>query len=88
LRHNKHMAKYMMTVRLDPKEATLARVRRKLKLKKDEIDPVFGVVSLDLDANLYAILVDEAAAARLTGSAGVSSPYANPPIEPFGPPSV
>jgi hypothetical protein len=76
----------MMTLRLDPSEATLARVRRKLKLTKDEIDPDFGLVSLSPERGLYAILVEEAAGEKLRGAEGVEGPFSNPKIEPFGPP--
>jgi hypothetical protein len=81
------MAKLMLTVQLDPRDATLARVRRKLNLTKDEIDRRFGVVSLRPEDNTYAILVDESAASRLAGAPEVSGPFSNPVIEPFGLPT-
>jgi hypothetical protein len=81
------VAKLMLTLRLDPREATLARVRRKLKLGKDELDRAFGLVSLRPEEGTYAILVDEAVASRLSGVPGVGGPFANPVIEPFGPPA-
>ncbi len=80
------MSMLMMTVQLDPREASLANVRRKLQLARNEIDPNFGVVSLKPEENLYAILVDEAASARLAGTEGVVGPFANPRIETFGTP--
>jgi hypothetical protein len=82
------MTKHMMTLRLDPAEANLAGVSRKLNLKGDEIDPNFGVVSINPAENLYAILVDEAASTKLQGSEGVKGPYSNPKIEPYGPPTT
>jgi hypothetical protein len=82
------MKKYMMTLRLDPSEANLAAVSRKLKLNEDEIDPNFGVVSINPAENLYAILVEEAASAKLQGSEGIKGPFSNPKIEPFGPPTT
>lgn len=81
------MAKYMITLRLDPAEANLAAVSRKLNLN-NEIDPNFGVVSINPAENLYAILVDEAAATKLQGREGVKGPYSNPKIEPYGPPTT
>ena len=81
------MPKLMMTVRLDPKEASVAAVTRKLKLRKGEVDEGFGVVSIDPDKKLFAILVDEDVASKLQGHAAVRGPFANPKIEPFGPPT-
>ena len=77
------MAKYMMTLQLDPSEANLTAVSRRLNLKEDEIDPNFGVVNIDPVQNLYTILVDEAVATKLQGSEGIKGPYSNPKIETF-----
>ncbi len=68
------MSKYMMTVHLDPKEATLARVKRKLNLGKNQIDPSFGIVPIDPEQNLYAILVDDDVAQKLQGTENVKGP--------------
>jgi hypothetical protein len=81
------MAKSMMTLRLDPTEANVASVKAKFGLRDDEIDSTFGVVCIDPAQNLYTILVDETTGAKLAGREGVSGPYANPKIEPFGPPT-
>jgi cytochrome oxidase Cu insertion factor (SCO1/SenC/PrrC family) len=80
------MGKLMLTVQLDPKKATLADVQRKLKLQSDEIDKEFGVVSIDPDKDLYAVLVEEGAAGKVKGKKGVGGPFSNPKIEPFGRP--
>ena len=80
------MAKVMATLRLAPDEANLPAVRRKLGLNKGEIDQEFGVVALNPEEHLYAILVDEAIGAKLAELPEVSGPYANPTIAPFGPP--
>lgn len=79
------MAKLMVTLKLEPNQATLSQVKRKLHLKRDEIDAGFGVICIKPDENLYTILVDEAIAQQISGVAGLQS-HANPRIEPFGPP--
>ncbi len=80
----------MLTVKLPPGQATLDEARKRLGLSEDEIDPTFGLVPLDPAAATYAVLVSAEAGARAAASAGdsgdVGGPYANPPIEPFGPP--
>ena len=80
------MAKLLLTVTRDPSRASLEAVKRDLGLSDEEIDHDFGVVSIDPKANRYAILVEDQAAERVGGKQGVEGPFANPPIEPFGPP--
>lgn len=80
------MSRLMLTVKLDPDHATLDDVRQQLGVGEDEIDSDFGVVNIDPEADLYAIMVDDQTAERLSGQPDVKGPYANPPIEPFGPP--
>ena len=82
------MPKVLLTVKLPRQKASLAAIVRELRLTRDEIDQDFGVVRLSLDNDLYAIMVDEAVANRLSGRKDVEikGPYANPRIEPFGPP--
>jgi hypothetical protein len=76
----------MFTVKVEPAEASIAAVRQRLGLEANELDEEFGVVSVDPAQSLYAILVDERASAKLEGREGVQGPFANPPIETFGPP--
>lgn len=76
----------MLTVKLDPDRATLEDARERLGVGEDEIDSDFGVVGIDPEEHLYAIMVDEQAAERLSDQPDVEGPYANPRIEPFGPP--
>jgi hypothetical protein len=66
------MPRVMVTLRLDPEQASLDEVRRLLGLAPEELDPAFGVVNISPAEHLYTILVE-----------GV---YGNPRIEPFGPP--
>jgi hypothetical protein len=80
------MPRVMVTLRLDPEQASLPEVRRLLGLATDEVDPTFGVVNISPAEHLYTILVDEAAASRIAGAEPVEGVYGNPRIEPFGPP--
>ena len=82
------MATRMLTLKLDPSEATLSGVRGKLDLQEDEVDPNFGVVNVSPEQNLYAILVDDKVADRLEGSKDIAGSFSNPKIEPFGPPQA
>jgi hypothetical protein len=63
-------------------------VRQDLGLDEEEIDSESGVVPIDPAQNLYAIMVEESASARIEKGPDVEGPFANPPIEPFGPPQV
>ncbi|MCC5480958.1 hypothetical protein ACFV2N_40935 [Streptomyces sp. NPDC059680] len=73
----------LITIEL-PSGATLDAAMRRLGLTPDEVDTEYGLV--DLRDGSYALLVTQAAADRVQGAAGAKGPYANPPIEPFGPP--
>jgi hypothetical protein len=79
------MADVMITVELDPAEATVDKAAERLGVELDRIDSDFGVVSIDPEQNLYTVLVDEQDAAGAAGRPGVEGPFSNPRIEPFGP---
>jgi hypothetical protein len=80
------MAKVMVTLRLEPEQASLPEVRRLLGLAPEEVDPAFGVVNISPAEHLYTILVEEAAAARVGDADQVEGVFSNPRIEPYGPP--
>jgi hypothetical protein len=80
------MPRVMVTLRLDPGRATLPEVRELLGLAPEEVDPAFGLVNISPAEHLYTILVDEPAATRVADAPEVEGVFANPRIEPFGPP--
>ena len=75
-----------MTVKLDPDAASPDQAAQVLGVPKEKLDGEFGVVNIDPERHLYAVLLDEDVAAAVSGTEGVAGPYSNPPIEPFGPP--
>jgi hypothetical protein len=79
--------KLMMTVTLEPDRATVDEARHRLGLEEDEVDADY-IENIDPERHEYVILVDEQAAERIGGQPGVKGPFANPRIEPFGPPEV
>jgi hypothetical protein len=86
------MANVMVQFQYTGSAPTVEDVARKFDIRADLIDSEFGVIATDPQAGLYTILVDQAVAEKLdrdlkqedrdeaTGS------FANPKIEPFGPP--
>lgn len=80
------MAKLLLTITRAPSEVSLDAVKRDLGLDNAEIDDEFGVVNIDPKGHRYAVLVEESAAQRVSDEPGVEGPFANPRIEPFGPP--
>jgi hypothetical protein len=81
----------LFTVELEPKDANLNGVRERLRITPDQIDEEFGVVAIDPDRSLYAVLVDESVVSGLSDAhpdarGTVKGPFSNPRIEGFGPP--
>lgn len=73
---------------------SLSEVAQRFGFQKDELDEGYGVVKVadQQPGALYAVLAEEGARARLEGKIreSASDPavgfFANPRIEPFGPP--
>lgn len=80
------MATRLVTLHLDPASANMKSVRAKYGLSASDADEHFGVVCVSPSQNLYTILAEEQAANRIEGASGVAGVFANPKIEPFGPP--
>ncbi|TPV93446.1 MAG: hypothetical protein B7733_20425 [Myxococcales bacterium FL481] len=81
------MTKVMLTLSGRSTEPKLSDVISELALKEEEVDLEYGVQMIDPVAGDYVILVEEAAALRVTGSdPSVEGPFSNPRIEAFGPP--
>jgi hypothetical protein len=78
----------LITVTLPPR-STIEDAQRRLGLADDEVDTAYGLVPVDPAHGTYALLVTEAAGARLQGApearGSYQGPFANPKIEPFGP---
>lgn len=83
------MPKVMVNLSGLERAPTLAEVQSRYGLSSDDLDAEFGVIEVDPQEHVYTVLVDERAAAKITGgSATASGPFANPPIQPFGPPQT
>lgn len=76
------MATVMITLRLEPEQASLEEVRRLLGLAEDEVDERFGVVNINPSERLYTILVPEGVAERVRDAPEVRGVFSNPKIEP------
>jgi hypothetical protein len=83
------MAKLMMSFRVVGSTPTIDDIQTRFSLTNEEIDRNFGVVQVDPEEDLYTILVEESAADKVQPGGNireVEGPFANPRIEPFGPP--
>ena len=71
---------------------SLDEVRQLFNLKPEEIDKQFGVIATDPMEGVYVVMVDIKARARVDAALATRALdpaegfFANPPIEPFGPP--
>jgi hypothetical protein len=72
----------LVTVRLDPDETSTGAAARKLGLREEDVDREYGVVSIDPDANLYAVRVTRDAVGRVRPE-GAEGIYSDPEIEPL-----
>jgi hypothetical protein len=79
------MASRMVTIRLEDAHANLKQVMERYGLAPEEVDEGFGVVCVSPEQQLYAIVVDDEAAARIEGQHDIAGVFANPKIKPFGP---
>ena len=79
------MAKVMLTTKLAA-NATFEDAVRRLGVDESLVDRDFGLVNIDPEQHLYAVLVDESAATGAATRAGVNGPFSNPKIETLGPP--
>lgn len=70
--------------------ATPQAAARRLGVAVADLDAGYGVVPTDPDAGLHAVMLRaalaDAVAARLAGGDPAEGVFANPRIEPFGPP--
>ena len=78
------MHKVLLQLKLDPVDASLAGVRRRLHLRADQIDKSFGLLDVRPKDGLYAVKVDVDVANRVRGSDSVQSVDANPRVTFFG----
>ena len=64
---------------------TIDALLRTYQIKEAEIDQDFGIIEIDPENKLYAIMVEAEVAGRLSNYEGdLKGPYANVRIEPMG----
>ena len=80
--------KVMFTIQGKGTAPSLDEVARAHGFRRAELDDQFGVIEVDPRDHTYAVLADEEAVGRVSGRRGVAGPFANPKIEPFGPPQT
>jgi len=72
----------MITLQLQPEQASLEVILGLLGLAEDEVDQRFGVVNINPSEHLYTILVEEEAAERVRDAGPVRGVFSKPKIEP------
>ena len=79
--------KVMMTVKADG-SPTLKGIQQRFGLADSDVDQQFGVVEIDPQDHLFAIMIEEDKASQVSKNSNweVKGPYSNPRIAPFGPP--
>lgn len=82
------MGRVLLTVQMEPAPASLDEVCNRLDVSESQVDSDFGVVEIDPHQHLYAVRIDEEAVPHATRAQGVEGPYADPRIEPMGPPEA
>lgn len=83
--------KVMVTLRVpEGEEPTIEQIMARYHLGPEEIDVDYGVVEIDPRDHLWVVLVSPEAAVQIQPDQGweARGPYANPRIEPFGPPEA
>jgi len=77
----------LYTVEAPSGPPSLADAAARLRLAVSDLDPNFGVVLIDPARHLYAVsTLTDIGAHRPPSAPGVAGPFANPRIDPFGPP--
>jgi hypothetical protein len=78
------MAKVLMTIQAPDEAPTPESVRARYGLADGDLDARFGVVAVDPRAGIYTVMVEDAAAHRLSSGGGwtVRGPFSNPRIAP------
>lgn len=86
------MQTVMLQFKLHDSAPSVDEVRRLFNLDVDEIDNQFGVIATDPAEGIYTVLVDAKATERVEAVLATrpcdaaEGIFANPRIEPFGPP--
>jgi hypothetical protein len=79
----------MMNVQGLDDKPSIDDVAKKLNVIASAIDPKFGVILVDPEQHIYTVRVDKDQLPKhMQQSEGVSGPYSDPKIAPFGTPGT